>query len=223
MRYLQVNPFINCCYNTKKILKEPKVLEKHLVNELKSVSLSMFRKNFLGIFHGSISAKIENNLFVINKSDSIFDELNDDDFVELYTKKDYRWNCASQDSDIHLHIYNNISAAKYICYTMPPFTTSYALTHEKIIPRDYFGQTIIGEKEVYSPKNFDTWYKRAHLEIYEYLKKNDTDTMIIRGYGIYAYSRDLNDLVKRIAILENSIKLLHYSGINESNRNFNLS
>jgi DNA gyrase subunit B len=90
------------------------VLEQHLVNELKAVSLSMFRKDFLGIFHGSISAKIENNIFVINKSDSIFDELVDEDFVELYDKKDYRWNCASQDADIHLHIYKNISEAKYV-------------------------------------------------------------------------------------------------------------
>ena len=199
------------------------MLEQHLVNELKAVSLSMFRKDFLGIFHGSISAKIENNTFVINKANSIFDELTDDDFVELYTKKDYRWNCASQDSDIHMHIYNNISEAKYVCYSMPPFTTAYALTHEKIIPRDYFGITTIGEKEIYNPKNFDTWYKRAHLEIYEHLKKHDTDTMIIRGYGIYAYSRDLIDLVKRVAILENSVKLLHYSGINDSSRNFSMS
>lgn len=180
----------------------------------------MFRKDFLGIFHGSISAKIENNIFVINKANSIFDELTSNDFVELYTRKDYRWNCASQDSDIHLHIYNNISEAKYVCYAMPPFCTSYALTHDKIIPRDYFGSKMLGEKEVYDPKSFDTWYNRAHIEIYEYLKRNDTDTMIIRGYGVYAYSRDLNDLVKRIAILENSSKLLHYSKINDNTQNF---
>ncbi len=198
------------------------MLERHLINELKAVSLSMFRKNFLGIFHGSISAKIENNIFVINKANSIFDELTNDDFVELYSKKDYRWNCASQDSDIHLHIYNNISEAKYICYTMPPFTTSYALTHDKIIPKDYFGSMVVGKKEIYNPKNFETWYKRAPLEIYEYLKNNDTDTMIIRGYGVYAYSRDLTDLVKRIAILENSSKLLYYSGTDNNTRNFSL-
>lgn len=198
------------------------MLEQHLINELKAVSLSMFRKNFLGIFHGSISAKIENNIFVINKSNSIFDELRDDDFVELYAKKDYRWKCASQDSDIHLRIYNNISEAKYICYSMPPFTTSYALTSEKIIPKDYFGSRLIGEMEVYNPKSFDSWYKRAPLEIYEYFKKNDTETMIIRGYGVYAYSRDLTDLVKRIAILENSSKLLYYSRINNSSKNFSI-
>jgi L-fuculose-phosphate aldolase len=32
--------------------------------------------------------------------------------------------------------------------------------------------------------------------------------MIIKGYGIYAYGRDLNDMVKRVAIIENSAKML---------------
>lgn len=196
------------------------MLEKHLVNELKAVSLSMFRKDFLGIFHGSLSAKIENNIFVINKSYSIFDELSDNDFVELYTKKDYRWNDASRDSDIHLQIYNNISEAKYICYTMPPFVTSYALAHDQIMPRDYFGSTLIGAQRIYNPGNFKTWYKRAHMEIFNYMKEEETDIMIIKGYGVYAYSRDLHDLVKRIAILENSAKLLHNCGIEKEERNF---
>ncbi len=199
------------------------MLEKHLVNELKNVSLSMFRKDFIGIFHGSLSAKVEDNVFVINKSNSIFDELNDDDFIELYTKKDYRWNQASQDSDIHLYIYNNISEAKYICYTMPPFTTAYSLINNKITPKDYFGSTIIGEKEIYDPGDFETWYNRAHIEIFTNMKKTDTDIMIIKGYGVYAYSRDLNDLVKKIAILENSVKMLHNLGAYKNNRNFSLS
>jgi len=199
------------------------VLEKHLVNELKNVSLSMFRKDFIGIFHGSLSAKVEDNVFVINKSNSIFDGLDDNDFVELYTKKDYRWNQASLDSDIHLHIYNNISEAKYICYTMPPFTTAYSLMNNKITPKDYFGSTIIGEKEVYNLGDFETWYNRAYIEIFTHMKKTDTNIMIIKGYGVYAYSRDLNDLVKKIAILENSVKLLHFSKNDENRRNFSLS
>ncbi len=199
------------------------MLEKHLVNELINVSLSMFRKDFLGIFHGSLSAKVEDNLFVINKSNSIFDELVYDDFVELYTKKDYRWNQASKDSEIHLHIYNKISEAKYICYSMPPFITAYSLMNDKITPKDYFGSTIIGEKEVYCPGDFETWYNRAGTEISTHMKKTDSDIMIIKGYGVYAYSRDLNDLVKKIAILENSVKILHYSMTDKNRRNFSLS
>lgn len=32
------------------------------------MSLSMFRKGFLGIFHGSISARLEQDKFIINKN-----------------------------------------------------------------------------------------------------------------------------------------------------------
>ena len=44
-------------------------------NEIKKISLSMFRKNFFGVFHGSISARVEKNQFIINKQSAIFYDL----------------------------------------------------------------------------------------------------------------------------------------------------
>ncbi len=198
-------------------------MEKHLVQELKTASLSMFSKNFVGIFHGSLSAKVEEGKFIINGRDSVFDHLKDDDFIELYTKKDYRWTNASIDADIHLHIYQNISEAKYIAYTMAPFMTAYAMKHETIIPKDYFGNQLIGELSVYDPGDFDTWYNRAKDEIYRHFEEHDTDMMIIRGYGLYAHCRDLNTLIKKIAILENSCKMLHRGTLEKNTRNFSIS
>jgi L-fuculose-phosphate aldolase len=32
--------------------------------------------------------------------------------------------------------------------------------------------------------------------------------MVIRGYGVYAYSRDLHEMAKKLAILEKSCRLL---------------
>jgi len=182
----------------------------YLKDEMKSVALSMFRKNFFGIFHGSISAKVEKNQFIINKKDAIFDNLQNEDFIKLYSKRDYRWNEASLDAHIHLNIYKNISEAKYIAYTMPPFVTAYSLTHDKIKPLDYFGSKFIKEIEVYDTKQFDDWYERAEIEIYNYMKKNKTNIMIIKGYGIYMYDRDMQQIAKTIALLENSCKILHY-------------
>jgi L-fuculose-phosphate aldolase len=187
------------------------VLEEHLIDQLKAVSLSMFRKNFLGIHHGSLSAKIQSDTFVINKADAIFDELANEDFIELRSQKNYRWNDASLDSDIHLNIYSNISEAKYVCYSMPPFVTSLSLKYKVLKPKDYFGSTILDELEVYDPKDFSTWYDRAKDEIHQYFRSSGKNIMIIKGYGIYTYNRDLQTLVKDIAILENSAKLLHYS------------
>ncbi len=171
----------------------------------------MFRKNFLGIFHGSISAKIAEGKFIINKREAIFDELTPDNLIELYSKKDYRWNLASIDADIHLGIYQNISEAKYISYTMPPFVTAYSLKHDKIIPKDYFAYKKIGEIKVYDPKNFDDWYERAEVEVYRYFQTHDTNIMVIKGYGVISFDRDLIQMVKKIAILENSCKLLSLS------------
>jgi L-fuculose-phosphate aldolase len=198
-------------------------MERYLTKELKAASLSMFSKNFVGIFHGSISAKVEDGKFIINSRDSVFDHLEDDDFIELYTKKDYRWTDASIDADIHLNIYQNISEAKYISYTMAPFMTAYAMKHESVIPKDYFGNQMIGEIPVYDPGDFNTWYTRAQDEVYRYFSECDCDMMLIRGYGLYTHSRDLVTLIKKIAILENSCKILNRSHNEFNPRNFPIS
>ncbi len=185
--------------------------KKNLIQELSGVSLSMFRKNFFGVFHGSISAKIEQNKLLINKSDAIFDRLDHDGMIEICSKRDYRWNEASIDADIHFHIYQNISEAKYICYTMPPFITAYSFSHDIITPKDYFGSQRFENMEVYEPNNFENWYERASVEIPRFMKEKKTNIMLIRGYGVYAYGRDIQKIAKSVAILENSCRLLHFS------------
>ena len=184
-------------------------MQDHLREELQNASLSMFRKNFLGIFHGSVSAKTEKGKFLINTKDAVFDNLGDNDFIELYSNKDYRWREASLDTEIHLGIYNHISEAKYITYSMAPFMTSYAIHHDRIKPKDYFGTQIIGELSIYDPKDFSTWYERAKNEIPKELEKGEKEMLLIRGYGLYSYGRSLNNLIKKIAILENSCKILY--------------
>ncbi len=198
-------------------------MEAHIKQELKAASLSMFSKNFVGIFHGSISSKVEEGKFIINSRDAVFDNLSDKDFIELYTKKDYRWTNASIDADIHLNIYQYISEAKYISYSMAPYMTAYALKHDKIVPKDYFGDQIINELAVYDPGNFNTWYSRAKDEIQQYFADHDSDMMLIKGYGLYTYSRDLKTLIKKIAILENSCKILHRAIQEKNHRNFPIS
>ncbi|WP_024955685.1 class II aldolase and adducin N-terminal domain-containing protein [Sulfurospirillum arcachonense] len=186
-------------------------MQKYLLKDLKHISLSMFRKDFIGIFHGSLSARIEQTKFFINKKDTIFDDIKDEDFIELYSKKDYRWNEASLDADIHLNIYKNINEAKYICYAMPPFIMAYSLMHDTITPKDYFGSMHFDSIPVYDPKQFEDWYERADIEIYRYLREKNTNIIVIKGYGLYAYDRDMLQLAKTIALLENSCQLLYYS------------
>jgi len=180
----------------------------HLNNKLTTLALSMFRKDFFGIYHGSLSAKTEPNRFVINTKEAIFDALDEKHLIELYFKKDYRWNMASIDAAIHHGIYSTISEAKFISFTMPPFTTAYSLDHNIIVPKDYFGNKEIGSLNIVDPKDFTNWYERAPTEIAHYMIKNKTDIMVIRGYGVYMFNRDLNEMAKKLSILEKSCRLL---------------
>jgi len=189
-------------------------MEKPLIHSLQHVSKSLFDKNFFGVFHGSISAKISETGFVINKQDSILDDVEDNCFIELDSlKRDYRWNQASRDVEIHEHIYENISSAKYITFTMPPYTTALSLNHSKIIPRDYYGHKILGDQLVYDPKNFEDWMKRAPFEIPRFFQNNKSHIMVIRGFGVIAYDRNLIEMAKSLSILESSCRLLSISYI----------
>jgi len=185
------------------------MIERNTVKLLSDLSLTMFRKNFFGIYHGAISSKIDHNTFVINTSDAIFDEMQDKSFCKLnMNKRDYRWKVASIESEIHATIYNNIHEAKYIAFGMPIYTTAYTFEHDEIIFDDYFGKTEFSKIEVYDPGDYNSWYDRNSLEITKYLKESKEHVMVIKGVGTYVYDRDINNLVKRIAILENSCRLL---------------
>lgn len=188
----------------------------YLKKTLGSLALSMFRKDFFGIYHGSISAKTETNRFIINTKEAVFDALDAEHLIQLYFKKDYRWNQASIDASIHFGIYSQISEAKFICFSMPPFTTAYSLEHNIIAPKDYFGFKEIGSIEIFDPKKFENWYDRAESEIAHYFQTNKTNIMVIRGYGVYAYSRDIHEMAKRLSILEKSCRLLMLDGSQSS-------
>ncbi|MCE3047512.1 class II aldolase and adducin N-terminal domain-containing protein [Helicobacter kayseriensis] len=183
-----------------------------ITERLRSMSLSMFRKNFFGIFHGSISARLGYQQFIINKKRAIFDELVSKDLIALNVQKDYRWNEASIDTPIHAHIYQAHPDAKFIAYAMPPYSVSYSLTHKMLCPLDYFGQRILGKEiPILDPKDYDTWYERAVYEIPQAFSKTNQKFTLIKGYGIYAFDRDLHSLGKTIALIENTCKILHYN------------
>ena len=192
-------------------------MDAHLLKELQHISHSMFSKNYFGVFHGSISAKVDLSAFMINKKEVILDEVTDNGFIRLTcnTRKDYRWKEASPDSEIHLEIYKTLPSAKYISYTMPPYATAYSFDHSLVIPKDYYGYTILKEVHVYDPQNFDDWEERAPYEIAQYFQQNKNHLLLIRGFGLISYDRDLTEMVKKVAILENSCRLLTINNMND--------
>ena len=185
------------------------MIDSKIVKHLSDISLALFRKNFFGIYHGAISKKIDHNSFIINKKEAIFDEIDSESLCQLSMNTyDYSWKLASMESDIHNSIYNQIHEAKYIAFGMPPYTTAYALEHDTIKLEDYFGKTIFDTITVYDPGDINTWYDRNSLEIPRELKLAKNHVIVIKGVGVYVYDRDMNELVKKVAILENSCRLL---------------
>ncbi|MDE7254818.1 MAG: class II aldolase and adducin N-terminal domain-containing protein [Helicobacter sp.] len=184
-----------------------------LLDELQITAAAMFEKNFVGIFHGSLSLKISSNEFLINRRSALFNNLTRKSMSLLYTKEDYRWKEASIDTPIHISIYQNFSDAKCVAYCFPPFTVAYSLNHDSLTPHDYFGSRLYKNMPVYDPRDFESWYERAEVEIYRFLKERKSHVMVIRGYGVYLYGRSLSELAKNIAILENSCRILYLYGL----------
>jgi len=185
------------------------MIDKKIVKNLSDISLTLFRKNFFGVYHGSISKKINHEYFVINTKDAIFDELSNETLCQLsINTEDYSWKLASIEAHIHKNIYKQIHEAKYIACGMPPYTTAYSLDHDQILFEDYFGKTIFKELFVHNPDRFDNWYERNFFEIPTLLKFAQNNLIVIKGIGVYVYDRDINELVKKVAILENSCRLL---------------
>jgi L-fuculose-phosphate aldolase len=188
------------------------MMDKHLIEEIQHIALSLFHKNFFSVYHGSISARVSTSSFIINSKETILDEITEDSLVKLdCQKRDYRWNLATADVHIHEHIYESIPNAKYISYTMPPYATAFSLKHGKVLPSDFYGKTVLGEVIVYDPKNIDDWLDRAPYEIARFFQKHDTHLLLIKGFGLISYDRDIIDMAKKISILENSCRLLALS------------
>ena len=185
------------------------MIEKNIVKHLAEISLTLFRKNFFGIYHGAISKKIDHQNFIINSQDAIFDEISEKYLCQLSMNTyDYSWKQASMEAHIHNAIYNRIHEAKYIACGMPPYITSIALEYDEIEFRDFFGKTHFGTIFVHDPGDFESWYERNSFEIPTLLKLSPTNLIVIKGIGVYVYDRDMNSLVKKVAILENAARLL---------------
>jgi len=189
-----------------------KDIDKDIVSNLSSICLSLFNKNMLGIFSGSISARIDTNTFLINRQNAIFNAMNTDSFIMLHDKEDYRWQEANLDKSIHANIYRNFLEARFIIVSNAPFSTSFSLKTNTLKPLDYWGSKILGKEcPILDSKEYSTFYERAETEIARFLKINKMHFALVRGVGIYAYGRDLNNLVRTICAIEDSCRIAHYA------------
>ena len=183
-------------------------VDSKVLRDLQNISRTMFKKDCFNIFQGSISHKLNETKFIINTKDAVFDDLRAENLVILSHKRDYSYNEASSQASLHSYIYKEIAEAKCFAYALPPYALAYSLQHLKIIPKDYYGAKVLKEINIYNPKSFDSWEERADTEVGNFLKQNNANFVVVRGYGIYAYGRDLMHLAKTITLIENSARIL---------------
>ena len=179
-------------------------MKEKIKEEYELILETLLQKRFFHTYQTSFSVRTENDRFIINKKDSVFKE--DDMFVEIHYKEDLSWREASRDSHIHSYIYQKVSTAKCIAHIFPINLVTYSLYHHQFKPLDYYGQTIIGRKEIYEIDEIDNFKEQVENIIYP--KVQNENIFIIKGYGAYLYDRDLKELAKKASILENSAEIL---------------
>lgn len=191
-----------------------KNIDSPTISYLADMAHSLCQSGLLGVFYGSISARLNANSFLINRKDALLDKMDQDSFITLHDKEDYRWQEASLDSFIHANIYRNFLEARFVMYSHAPYATSYSLKHDVIKPIDYLGCRILGRaSKILDSKEYETLYERADTDIVRYFKTNATNFVLLKGCGIYGYGRDLSALVKLISVVENSCKILHFNNM----------
>ena len=191
-----------------------KNIDSPTISYLADMAHSLCQSGLFGVFYGSISARLGANSFLINRKDALLDKMDQDSFITLHDKEDYRWQEASLDSFIHANIYRNFLEARFVMYSHAPYATSYSLKHDVIKPIDYLGCRILGRNsKILDSKEYETLYERADTDIVRYFKTNATNFVLLKGCGIYGYGRDLSALVKLISVVENSCKILHFNNM----------
>lgn len=161
----------------------------------------------ISTFCGSISMKFENSSFFVNKQDIFFTLPNNDDFILLEGKKDYRWKEACEHALIYQNIFKSITGARVACVCMPTFLSAYGLEHASFEPKDILGQEF-GNIFIYDTKDADDWLERAPSEIVRHFSSTGSNIILLKGAGVCAYERTFRELARKLIILENSAKLL---------------
>ena len=189
-----------------------KEVSAQIIDQITKVSRCMFNAGLFGIFHGSISGRISQEKFVVNRRNAILDSVDESALILLDINYDYRYNDASMDAYIHAGIYESFSEAKFIVFAAPPAVIAFSLKNTTLNPSDYFGFIGLSQSvPILDPKDYETWEERANVDIVRFLKQSQQEFVIIRGYGIYAFGRDLTYVAKLIALIEHSCHIITLS------------
>lgn len=172
----------------------------------------IFRKNFFNTCLDSVSTRSFNKSFLVHQIQTNFlTELKENHLLEIYlNKNDYNLDHKLLYINIHKHIYLEIESAKFILITTPPNILSLSLRDKCIMPIDYYGAKYFKVLKVFNPKKLINWDKRAVDNIITFFKDNmNLNIMVIKGFAVINYGRDIDDISSKLNLLENSCRIIN--------------
>jgi len=117
------------------------------------------------------------------------------------------WEEASDDVKIHAEIYKLHSNTKAIAHIFPINTMTFAEIHHFFLnPLDFIGKQYLNKIPIIEMGNLKEWEENKEFIIAKNL--NNTDIVIIKGYGVFIKTRDIREIIKLASIMENSAFIL---------------
>ena len=177
-----------------------------ILDEYFLIAKELFNKNFLNIGLGSLSLKIKADQMLINKRNKHYLE---EDFIKNVhiLHENMAWEEASDDVKIHAEIYKLHSNTKAIAHIFPINTMTFAEIHHFFLnPLDFIGKQYLNKIPTIEMGNLKEWEENKEFIIAKNL--NNTDIVIIKGYGVFIKTRDIREIIKLASIMENSAFIL---------------
>lgn len=184
------------------------MIDNYFVDILKTSAKVLYDRGFIGLYHGAISARNTQQNFIINSKNAFLNSLTKESLIELDFNPSRVWENASHEANIHAKIYNKMPSAKFVSSIFATSIITASLVFDEIEPMDYFGQKLYKTIPIYNPKSFTDWSKRAPHELSEYFKTSKEQIAIIKGVGLYCVNRDLDNMIRNIAVINKTCEVL---------------
>ncbi len=184
---------------------------KNDFDSLKKICGMLFEKDFFGVSFGSISQRINEESFMINKENAILRHVNENDFCKLVANESIRWNEASYDSYIHYAIYKTIKEAKFIIHSFSPYIAAYCYQSS------YLNISKMSKEGIKSDvlRVFDTGVtddEQLQNQIPTYFVNTNQNIVLTRKSGTWSYGKDLNEACENLYHLEHLCKIKYILG-----------
>lgn len=184
------------------------MIDKYFIDILERSAKVLYDRNFIGLYHGAISARNTEQSFIINSKNAFLNSLTKENLIELDFNPSKVWENANNQANIHAKIYNKIHSAKFISSIFATSIITASLVFDEIEPIDYFGQELYKKIPIYDPKSFRDWDTRAPHELSQYFKNSQEQIAIVKGVGLYCVNRDLDNMIRNIAVINKACEVL---------------